>query len=227
MNAVTLELTEDEIDALKELSTIGAGHAATALSQLVKSPIGITLPNISFLLASNVNSIIEDSDHTYVATMLNAFGDIGGKLVLIFELNKALTTVKGLLKPGGGFMFSVPAHKNLWDATDEYGGHLRRYEKEELHKKLNDTGFEIVEFFNYGYPIINLIKRLRDVIVKMRNPQDIKGEQNGGNDVTDIVFNGGRLLFNDITMLPFYILQKPFLNTDLGTAYLVLAKKRD
>ena len=96
MNVETREIPEDMLDALKELSTIGAGHAATALSNLVKSPVGITLPNISFLESDDVNSIIEDSDHTYVATVLNALGDIGGKLLLIFELQKALTTVDTL-----------------------------------------------------------------------------------------------------------------------------------
>ena len=96
MNVETREIPEDMLDALKELSTIGAGHAATALSNLVKSPVGITLPNISFLVSDDVNSIIEDSDHTYVATVLNALGDIGGKLLLIFELQKALTTVDTL-----------------------------------------------------------------------------------------------------------------------------------
>ena len=41
---------EMELDALKELGNIGAGHAATSLSQLLDRTIEISVPKISEIL---------------------------------------------------------------------------------------------------------------------------------------------------------------------------------
>ena len=36
-----------QLDALREVANIGAGHAATALSQMINSPIMISVPTIN------------------------------------------------------------------------------------------------------------------------------------------------------------------------------------
>jgi len=45
--ASDLNLTDEQKDALSEVGNIGAGHAATALSQLIKKKVMISVPSLS------------------------------------------------------------------------------------------------------------------------------------------------------------------------------------
>lgn len=48
------------------------------------------------------------------------------------------------LKPGGMVFITVPQHRWLWSAVDEYACHVRRYTANELHQKVCNAGFEII-----------------------------------------------------------------------------------
>lgn len=48
------------------------------------------------------------------------------------------------LKPGGMVFITVPQHRWLWSAVDEYACHIRRYVGNELSQKVCSAGFEIV-----------------------------------------------------------------------------------
>lgn len=44
-----MELDPFQTDALRELGNIGAAHAATSLSQMLMSPIEMTVPELSLI----------------------------------------------------------------------------------------------------------------------------------------------------------------------------------
>jgi SAM-dependent methyltransferase len=48
------------------------------------------------------------------------------------------------LKPSGIVFITVPQHRWLWSAVDEYACHVRRYGTQELHQKVGNAGFEII-----------------------------------------------------------------------------------
>ena len=48
------------------------------------------------------------------------------------------------LKSGGLIMITVPQHQWLWSSVDVQACHVRRYSANELHKKIQDAGFNIV-----------------------------------------------------------------------------------
>ena len=48
------------------------------------------------------------------------------------------------LNPGGAVFITVPQHRWMWSAVDEYACHVRRYSATELHQKVSNTGFEIL-----------------------------------------------------------------------------------
>jgi trans-aconitate methyltransferase len=48
------------------------------------------------------------------------------------------------LKPGGALLITVPQHKWLWSAADDYACHVRRYTAANIHKKLESSGFCII-----------------------------------------------------------------------------------
>jgi trans-aconitate methyltransferase len=47
------------------------------------------------------------------------------------------------LKPDGMLFITVPQHRWLWSSVDVQACHVRRYEADELHKKVQRAGFEI------------------------------------------------------------------------------------
>ena len=55
----------------------------------------------------------------------------------------SLKTIRGLLKPGGALLLTVPANKWMWCAHDVAHHHFRRYSKRELARLLSGAGYEV------------------------------------------------------------------------------------
>ncbi|MCK5001898.1 MAG: class I SAM-dependent methyltransferase [Gammaproteobacteria bacterium] len=62
----------------------------------------------------------------------------------IEEDEVVLQQIYKALKPGGAIFITVPQHRWLWSAVDEYACHVRRYSSKELHQKVCGAGFEIL-----------------------------------------------------------------------------------
>lgn len=62
----------------------------------------------------------------------------------------ALKELERVTKTGGIIIIFVPAFMFLWGITDEASNHFRRYTKQELIRKVEDTGAEVVRasYFN-------------------------------------------------------------------------------
>jgi SAM-dependent methyltransferase len=92
-------------------------------------------------------------------------------LVVAFEVlehyredNACLSKWFELLNPGGTLLISVPAHMRHWTSNDARAGHARRYEKADLSRKLLGQGFQIINCWCYGYPILNLTYPLSQIL---------------------------------------------------------------
>lgn len=62
----------------------------------------------------------------------------------IEEDESVLQQMYKALKPGGFVFITVPQHRWLWSAVDEYACHVRRYGANELHQKACRAGLEII-----------------------------------------------------------------------------------
>ena len=99
---MSLELTESQIDALKEVGNIGTGHAATALSQLIKKKIMITVPTARIIDIKDVPNLLGDSNSIVAGIVMNVLGDITAKILLLLTRESALSLADMLLqKPVG------------------------------------------------------------------------------------------------------------------------------
>src|SRR6185503_5916542 len=78
------DLKELQIDALREVATIGAGHAATALSQLTNRKIMISVPHVHRVPFGEVPNMVSGfGDHVAVVAM-RILGDLTGRALLTF-----------------------------------------------------------------------------------------------------------------------------------------------
>ncbi len=92
------ELTDSQLDALKEVGNIGAGHGATALSQLLGKKIHITVPKANVLPLSEIPKLVGDPNTLVAGLTLSILGDATGKIVLLFPRDSALHLADLLLK---------------------------------------------------------------------------------------------------------------------------------
>lgn len=86
-------LTEMQIDALGECGSIGAGHAATALSQLVGHPISIDVPTLEVMGIGEVPEIFGGPEVLVAAVHVRLLGDLGGSMLFMAERTSALALV--------------------------------------------------------------------------------------------------------------------------------------
>jgi len=157
-------------------------------------------------------------------------------LVLMFEVlehikddQAVIKKINKLLKSNGYLLISVPSRQKFFNLHDQMAGHLRRYEKKGLIKLLNSGGFDIIEFYSYGFPFFIGLKIIRDIIARFKkgkfknktNKQ--KTEESGFNPVRVPLI---QFIANQYTLYPFIQLSKLFNSLDWSDGYLCLVRKR-
>lgn len=211
----------------------GAGDLLRSLDQRGYSGMGIEISQDAFLAASSLGL---SREIRVSMTPLNEIAElfdvvIASEVMEHWEDDVAfLHLLKERLVTNGRLFLTVPAHMDKWGKNDELCGHVRRYDRAELMEKLTVAGFETVEICSYGVPLYNVMKPLYDRAIDKQvhnaEPVQEKTKQSGGMWLfTDMSFLF-KILFNDITMMPFYVLQQFFFQTDLGNGYFISARKK-
>lgn len=77
----------------------------------------------------------------------------GGDTAAIAELHR-------VLKPDAPVVVSVPLNPKLWDESDVWAGHVKRYRRDELVALLQNAGFSIHSVRTWGFPLGRIYHRL-------------------------------------------------------------------
>jgi chemotaxis protein CheC len=90
MSALSATFREPLVDRVRELTSVGAGHAATALAQLVGRTIWMRVPQVRVLLPEHTGSpYISDVANEQPRGMVGVFfeleGGLGGVLAFLFS----------------------------------------------------------------------------------------------------------------------------------------------
>lgn len=83
-------LSPEQLDALREVANIGAGHAATALSQMTSQRIMISVPRVNVAPLEDVPNQIADGEEPVAAVLMRMMGDLTGITLLVFPKKSAL-----------------------------------------------------------------------------------------------------------------------------------------
>jgi SAM-dependent methyltransferase len=141
-----------------------------------------------------------------------------------------LIKLRKYLTKEGTLIFSVPAHKSKWGNNDVWAGHYRRYEKKELYEKLLSNGFDDVQIWSYGYPLILLL----DLFIHQNRRKEIDFPTNIGKE--GLTKRSGierkntfvNLLASwKIWIFPFFYIQRLFLKFDCSSAFLIIARRKE
>jgi chemotaxis protein CheC len=99
-------LTDLERDALREVANIGAGHAATALSQMTGRKIMISVPEVSIRPLEEVAELVGPPETVIAGVLMHVMGDLTGRTLVVLGENSARALCALLLRkssPGPGF----------------------------------------------------------------------------------------------------------------------------
>jgi chemotaxis protein CheC len=91
-------LKANQMDALREVANIGAGHAATALSQMVGRTIMISVPTINVSRLEDIPPQVAERDEPVAAVLMHMLGDLTGRTLLVFPRTTAIRLAALLLR---------------------------------------------------------------------------------------------------------------------------------
>jgi chemotaxis protein CheC len=91
------DLADFQMDVLKEVGNIGAGHAATALSTLLDKPIDMLVPKVRMVQFERISDIVGGAEEVVLAIFLRVEGDAPGNMFFILNLESATKMLRHLI----------------------------------------------------------------------------------------------------------------------------------
>lgn len=79
-----MEMSDIHLDALKEISNIGIGNAATALAELLQKKVDIAVPKATFLEIEQVFPLVGGPEEVVACINLGLEGDVPGTVMFVF-----------------------------------------------------------------------------------------------------------------------------------------------
>lgn len=84
------KLSKLQLDALREIGSMGAGNAATGLSRMLNKRIDITMPSAEIYPLEKVPDILGGVEKLVTAIYIRTMGEISGSVLLICGMDEAL-----------------------------------------------------------------------------------------------------------------------------------------
>lgn len=97
MSEEVLKLSAMQLDALKEIGNVGAGNAATALSQIINRKIDMTVPQVAILPLGDVPDVVGGPDVMVAGVYLRVFGPAPGSILFLLPRESAFYLVDTLM----------------------------------------------------------------------------------------------------------------------------------
>jgi len=89
LNEEVLRLTSLQLDALREIGNVGAGNAATALSQIINRRINMTVPQVAILPLGEVPEVVGGPETMVAGVYLRVFGPAPGSILFLLPSDSA------------------------------------------------------------------------------------------------------------------------------------------
>lgn len=91
-----LHMSNFHLDVLKEISNIGAGNAATSLSQLLSKPVAMTVSQVLPLHFHEIIDYVGGADNIVTTVFLRIEGDMGGNMFFVMDTHHAHNLIENV-----------------------------------------------------------------------------------------------------------------------------------
>jgi chemotaxis protein CheC len=88
------DLTEAQLDALREMSHAGMVHATAALSQLLGHPLSLTVPRVSVVPLVEIPGQIGGDEEWVAGLYFKIRGDVKGDILVLIPWNGVLSVIQ-------------------------------------------------------------------------------------------------------------------------------------
>ncbi|MDR0819409.1 MAG: chemotaxis protein CheC [Oscillospiraceae bacterium] len=95
---VSQALSGDREDVFRELGSIGAGNAATALAGMLGKRINMNVPEVSIIPFNEVPNIMGGADNIVVGVLVNMRGQMNGYVLLLLGIDDAYSLLSAALQ---------------------------------------------------------------------------------------------------------------------------------
>jgi chemotaxis protein CheC len=102
-----LSFSQSHLDALREVSSIGAGNASTALSQFINQKVEMAPPEVTTLTVKDVPQFVSKGFPIIIMVVLEVEGDVGGHILFIFDEKNAVMMIDLLMGQDPGSTSSL------------------------------------------------------------------------------------------------------------------------
>ena len=137
---------------------------------------------------------------------------------------RELTRYRELLAPSGKFVMSFNGKNAVY--AHEVQADQKSFSPGEIREILARAGLRDPEFWNYGFPLVNVMRPALNAYHRLRTRRGAEEQAETG--VTGLRHKAPLVravshVLNDRTILPFATLQRAFRNTELGNGFVVAA----
>lgn len=87
------KLSSEQLDVLKEIGNIGAGNAATSMSQLIDKRIHMEVPSVKIVTFDEVTEMVGGPEQLIVAMFFRIYGEAPGSVYFILTKEEAESLV--------------------------------------------------------------------------------------------------------------------------------------
>ena len=77
-----------------------------------------------------------------------------------------LARMANLVRPGGVVIVAAPGGRRFWNFEDTTVGHLRRYDREDMSSRFDQTCFRTSDAWSVGFPLCNWTFKLGDFLLR-------------------------------------------------------------
>lgn len=91
------DITDEEIDMLREAGNIASGNAITSLSKLIGSTLDMNVAQVRIESIQELPEVLGDAEEVIAGMLINVFGDLNAMLLLAFETESAISIVSRIL----------------------------------------------------------------------------------------------------------------------------------
>ncbi|MCL2663545.1 MAG: chemotaxis protein CheC [Oscillospiraceae bacterium] len=86
------------LDVFKEIGNIGAGHAASALAEILNRRITMSVPEASVLPFSDIVDVLQGPETLVAGVLIDISGELNGYILLLLDMDDAMAMVSQALQ---------------------------------------------------------------------------------------------------------------------------------